>query len=92
MKKLNKNEQKLFDMLWALPYNHDPDNDIPNERDTCIAVIMVEAVESNRVDEFINIIESNPNADYDEMTNILLSDYAVEYVDEIDDDDKDFAD
>ena len=89
---LKENEQKLLDMLWALPYNRDPDNEVTNNRSNGIVCTMLQAMEDNKVDEFIEIIESHPDADYDDIMILLTEGYNVEYVDEIDEDDEDFAD
>ncbi len=90
--KIEGNKRKLLDLLWDLPYNRDPEHDIPDNQANGIIITMHTAVRENRVDEFIDVIENNPAADYDEIMEILFGEREVEYVDEIDEDDEDFAD
>ncbi len=79
----SENEKRLHRLLKELPFNGE--ELIPNDRENGIICTMITAVNDNAVDEYIKIIEENPDKDYDEIMSLLLPDSRVEITDGVDD-------
>lgn len=71
--KLSDKEKKLESLLRSFPDDFYCESPIPNEYEEFIGDIVETGRDNGWTDEFIRICESNPNATFDEILDLIFT-------------------